>query len=244
MYYRQERTVAYYECDVGNRLKPSGALQYMQQTSSEQLASLQQSPEQLYEQGMVFLLVKTNLKIERMPLCGERISIGTAAVDVRGPRFIREFVLDSHRGERLISAYSLWVLTDTVEHRIMRPNAYPYSLDLQESQLKETVGDIRIPKAVPGEETGDDYELEIRYSHLDVNRHLNNCIYADLICDALPYPIVAEKQIATLALSFQQEARQGDRLQIKAAPLSPLSWKVRGIHERGSCFEALTEWKD
>ncbi|HHY52745.1 MAG TPA: hypothetical protein GX499_05805, partial [Clostridiales bacterium] len=113
MYYRQNRTVAYYECDVNNRLKLSGALQYMQQVSSLQLASLNQSPERLYREGLVFLLVKTNLKIERMPLCSEEVSIGTAAVGTKGPRFVREFVIDSARGERLISAYSLWVLTNT-----------------------------------------------------------------------------------------------------------------------------------
>ncbi len=240
MYYRQERTVAYYECDVNNRLKLSGALQYMQQTSSEHLAGLNQSPEQLHRQGMVFLLVKTNLKIQRMPLCSEKVSIGTAAVGTKGPRFIREFVIDSLQGERLISAYSLWVLTDTVSHRILRPNAYPYSIGWQEPALAEKVGDIPIPKGpFWGESTG--YDLEIRYSHLDINRHVNNCIYADLLCDALPYHVVASQPIKTLALSFQQEAQQGDLLQIKSNSLSPLAWKVTGTHFRGTCFEALVE---
>ncbi len=241
MYYRQNRTVAYSQCDVNNQLKLSGALQYMQQTSSEQLAALNQSPEHLYQLGMVFLLVKTNWKIERMPFCSEEISIGTAAVGTKGPRFIREFVIDSAQGERLISAYSLWVLTDTHNHRILRPNAYPYSIAFQEPQLAEVVGDIPIPKDPSPIAERLSYELEIRYSHLDVNRHVNNCIYGDFLCDALPYEVVAAGSIKRLALCFQQEARQGDLLQMSARPLSPLSWKVTGTHARETCFEALVE---
>lgn len=213
----------------------------MQQTSSEQLAALNQSPEHLYQLGMVFLLVKTNWKIERMPFCSEEISIGTAAVGTKGPRFIREFVIDSAQGERLISAYSLWVLTDTHNHRILRPNAYPYSIAFQEPQLAEVVGDIPIPKDPSPIAERLSYELEIRYSHLDVNRHVNNCIYGDFLCDALPYEVVAAGSIKRLALCFQQEARQGDLLQMSARPLSPLSWKVTGTHARGTCFEALVE---
>ncbi len=241
MYYRQNRTVAYYECDVNNRLKLSGALQYMQQVSSRQLATLDQSPERLYREGLVFLLVKTNLKIERMPLCSEEVSVGTAAVGTKGPRFVREFVIDSARGERLISAYSLWVLTDTINHRILRPGAYPYSIEMQEPQLEELVSDIPIPRENSPNGDGKSYNVEIRYSHLDINRHVNNCIYGDFLCDALPYDVVTSRQIQRLALAFHHEARQGDLLQIYSHAISPHSWKVVGNHSRGTCFDALVE---
>lgn len=178
-----------------------------------------------------------------MPLCGEEISIGTAAVGTKGARFIREFVIDSAKGERLISAYSLWVLTDTSNHRIMRPQAYPYDMGWEEPQLAEKVGDIPIPKETLQEEADiTTYHLEVRYSHLDLNGHVNNCTYADFVCDALPYHVVATQKIKTLALSFQKEARQGDLLQIISQALSSFLWKVTGVHSRGTSFEALIEF--
>lgn len=244
MYYRKEMAVTYYESDVSNQLKLSGALRYMQQTSSEQLASLDQSPEALYEEGMVFLLTKSNLKIHRMPLCSEKISVGTAAVAIKGPRFIREFVIDSQKGERLISGYSLWVLTDIQNHKIMRPSAYPHQFPWQEPAL-EDVGDIPIPKTsqIPPGITEEKYTQSVCYSHLDINAHVNNCIYGDFVCDALPYRELVEKGLDTVAINFQKEAKWGAKLEISRVKLSDFTYKIWGNDGDTPCFEAYVVLK-
>lgn len=241
MYYRKEMTAAYYDCDVNNLLKPSGILRYMQQTSSEHLQSIDMAPEKLYAENMVFLLSKTNLKIHRQPLCSEKISVGTAAVAIKGPRFIREFVMDTLDGERLVSGYSLWVLTDIANHKIMRPSAYPYPFPLEPSGLNDAIGDVPIPKEkdLSPQLPKTHAEIPVRYSHMDINAHVNNCVYADFICDALPFGQLTAKGADTLVISFQNEARYGETLALTTTQITEWEYKVTGTHGGSPCFDSF-----
>jgi acyl-ACP thioesterase len=239
MYYTTNQKANYYDCDAENRLKISAAMKYMQQTSSEHLESLGLSPEKLMGEGMVFLLSKMNIKVHRMPLCTEKLVVGTAAVQPRGVRFLREFVMDSESGERLISALSLWVLVVPASRKIIRPKNFPYNIDFQEAKLTEIIDDVLFPKdvALPENSTN----VPVNYSLLDCNAHVNNTHYADLVCDALPYDKLLERGLDTLILSFQNEAKWGDTIQVSAAAMADGGYYVAGRHDRGECFEAVAK---
>jgi len=238
MSFRAEKKVNYYDCDGSNLLKISAAMRYMQQTSSEHLEALDMSPAKLYEGNMVFLLTKMTIKAHRMPESTEPIIVGTQAVEIKGVRFVREFTIDSPGGERLISALSQWVLADPKSHKILRPSSFPYELPLGGSILSGGVADQQIPK-----EAGDTKRLRdqilVRYSHLDLNRHVNNCVYADFVCDSLPYEQLIARGIDTLAIHFQNEAKWGEVLSITTSVLSDREYHLSARHGDGAaCFGA------
>jgi len=241
MYFRKEMKAAYYDSDQNNQLKISAIMRYMQQTSSEQLAALGQSVEWMWAEGMAFILAKSNIVIYRNPVCSEVIRVGTAATRPIGPRFIREFVMENEAGERLVSCYSLWVLVDMKNRKILRPNVYPHEIDWQEPNLLEEVGDIEIPKKVDGREGFASFQRDIWYSHIDNNGHVNNSVYADFIADALPYEELTTHGISRLALSFQKEAMHGERLAIERHRISSNEYKVTGRKADGISFEGYVE---
>ncbi|MCL2579527.1 MAG: thioesterase [Oscillospiraceae bacterium] len=241
MYFRKEMKAAYYNSDQNNNLKLSAIMGYMQQTSSEQLASVGQSVERMLSDGMVFILAKTNMKIYRAPACGEVISIGTAATPTIGPRFIREFVVDNSDGERLISCYTSWVLTDIDNHKILRPNAYPYPFRFEEPALEEEVGDIEIPKDPLDRLVVRTMDRDVWYSFLDNNAHVNNSVYADFALDALPYQEFSARGLAVFALNFQKEAKYGDKIEIAAIRLGDGEYKIVGTNAGNPCFEAYVK---
>lgn len=237
MYHRIPAKANYYDCDQSNLLKISAAMKYMQQCSSEHLEHLGFSTEKLYAEHMVFLLSKMSVKIHRMPVCNERLVVGTAAITPRGVRFIREFILETPEGERLISALSLWVLVNPESRKIYRPASFPYPITFQEPGLDGLIDDIPLPRKV--ERGGTRMELPVRYSHLDVNRHINNTCYADFICDILPFEELTAKGIDLFAVSFQNEARYGALLDIARADLSHGEYYISGLHDGSACFEGL-----
>jgi len=247
MPYYKEMTAAYCDCDQNNRLKLSGMLRYMQQTSSEQLESIGLSPEKLYHENFVFLLSKTNIRVSRPPMCTEKLRVGTAAVPVRGARFLREFTIDSIGGERLVSCLSLWVLTDTVSHKILRPPAFPYPLPIEAPSLEGIIGDLPIIKEKelsPGMPRSR-IEIPVRYSHLDINAHVNNSYYADFVCDAVPHKVISGRRVEDLALSFALEARHGDMIEAEAVEFEENAYRVAATHGRGLCMEAqLRFWTE
>ena len=238
MYYRKEMIATHNESDSGKRLKVSGMLRCMQQTSNEQLGEMGQSNEGLGSHNMVFMLAKTNVKIHRAPTSGERISVGTSAPGPKGVKFLREFVIDTPGGERLVSCLTIWVLVDTQNHKILRPNVYPYAYIWDEPTLEGVVDDIVIPRQTPPGAQVLTSRREIYYSHIDINNHVNNSMYADFACDALPYDLLASRGISQMAINFQKEARHSDVIDICTVRLGDGEYKITGTNAGAPCFEA------
>jgi len=245
MIYTGKTKAMYHDCDVNNRLKISAAMRYMQQISGEQMEMLGFPAQKLMSENMVFVLSKVCIKVGRMPGVAEPVLLGTAPTAVKGARFVREFAMDSEQGERLISAVTLWVLIDTQSRRILRPASFPYEMQLASSFVDEQIEDIAMPKQMlPAPKQTQRSEVQIRYSHLDCNHHVNNSNYADFICDMLPYDELTTRGIDTLAISFQQEARLGDRLAIERSGISAGEFYINGKCGERACFEALARLKN
>lgn len=240
MQFKIESKVKYYECDVNNKMKLSAAMKHMEQCSSEHLEELGFSAAHLMENHFVFLLSKMSIKVHRMPRCTEQIVIGTTAIKPKGVRFAREVAVETPQGERLISAYSLWILVDPESRKVYRPSAFPYDLNFGQESMADIIEDVPFPKQ---EVEGHTSLTSVRYSHLDCNGHVNNTMYADFICDMLPYDELCNKEIEKLIISFQNEAKWGDVIEISSASIDDGQYHMRGRHSGKTCFEALVELK-
>lgn len=237
MVYTTQVRANYYDCDTENRLKISAAMKYMQQTSSEQLEVLGCSVEKLYDEGMVFLLSKMCIRIHRMPVCSEKLMVGTSPVTPRGARFVREFTMETPQGERLLSAMSLWLLVHPDSRKIVRPKHFPYALDFEPPRLETIIDDVPFPRA---EAAGEPVlSVPVRYSQMDVNRHVNNTVYADFVYDALPYDELVGRGLETLVIGFQNEAKWGDVIDISMSACDDGAYHLTGLHGGAPCFEAL-----
>jgi acyl-ACP thioesterase len=237
MFFIKEWTVADYDCDSTNRIKPSAIMRYMQQTSSDHLTHLGISQEMLLAENIVFMLTKSNLKFFRLPKAGEKIVIGTAPIGTKGPRFYREFTVEDMAGNRLISCLTLWILVDPASHKILRPSAFTHSLVFAETRIEGHIGDEDLPKKE--ENTALQMELPIRYSHIDCNGHVNNSFYADFVLDSLPPALLAEGTLDTLVISFQNEAKIGDKLLITREDHPAGCYHIYGSKaDGGACFDA------
>ncbi|MFV0399506.1 MAG: acyl-[acyl-carrier-protein] thioesterase [Oscillospiraceae bacterium] len=238
MYYTAIKKVNYYDCDELNRLKISAAIRYMQQTSGEQLDSLGMTFQKLYRENMVFLLSKTCAKVYRMPEAGSEAIVGTAAVQCKGPRFYREFTMETMEGERLISALTLWILVDPATRRILRPSSFPYALPFSQPRLEGEIGDVKLPRMAEDMAYSQSH-VDIQYSHIDNNGHVNNSYYADFVCNTIPYKDLLRRGIDTMVLSYQNEAVVGDRLELVQHRLGDTEYYLNGTHGGKPCFEAM-----
>lgn len=236
MYFFLPKKVSDYDCDCSNHLKISAVMKYMQQTSSQQLAHMGFSVEKLMQEKMVFLLSKISIQIHRMPVCNEEIVVGTAPTQPRGARFVREFVVESPKGERLVSALSLWILVHPDTRKILRPSFFPYDMQFQPPALQEIMEDVSLEKQSTSSSVCT--QISVQYSHIDINQHVNNAVYADFVCDTLPYQKVISRGIRTLILSFQKEAKQNDLLTLCRQQQGDGVYHITGQHSGKACFEA------
>ena len=79
-------------------------------------------------------------------------------------------------------------------------------------------------------------ETVIRYSQIDCNGHLNNCVYADLVCDFIPVDLFCNR-IKEFEINFLHEAKRGDLLVISGESADGIT-QVSGKRGEQTCFVA------
>ena len=114
--YSREITVPEYDCDSFLRLRPSVMLRYIQTVAGEHLETINLDYETLFNEGFVFVVAGTALKIHRSPISGEKIVLSTAPIMGKGAHMMRETVIDSIDGERLVECQVNWALIDANSH--------------------------------------------------------------------------------------------------------------------------------
>lgn len=232
--YENHWRVATFEVDAQSEMKLSTMLRICQETSEKHLAALGVGYEKLKEDGMVFLITKSESTIKRMPAHTEELRVVTKPQGVRGAEFYRDY--EFFVGEESI-AYVMQcsVAANTQTHRILHPRKFAaYGLDASANGVTDHVlSRIKIEGLTfLGERV-------IRYSDLDYNGHLNNAIYGDIFYDFAPGGIMGKK-LTRVQINFVNESLLGEVIRIFGAEKDG-QVLLYGENSRGRAFEASAE---
>lgn len=229
--------IGYTQGDINARMKPSNILREAQQIALEHCDELGFTAQVMQESSRMFVLVKLEIHVERMPLQGETVRVRTCAYQPKRLAYQRVTAFETPEGDTLVTVDSRWTLLDTKTWRITR-ETLP---ELVEKMLPvQDCADIRIPMMEYPDELP---PVTVRYTMLDINRHVNNAVYADWAQDAVEQELLTGKQIKHMQLLYHREAKAGSVVRIHHAFRDGVHY-LRGEHEGGHCFEAsvtLTE---
>lgn len=237
--YTWHTQITTYDAGADRRLRPSNQLQLQQEVGERHLALGGLTWEELYRNGLVFVLTKTSSVIHRAPQMDEEVWIRTWHRDTKGAQFYRCYQFLDREERPLIESVTAFALVDPVEHKLLRPSVFDrFGLTLQPERKNgcPDPGKIRLPQDL--EPAGN---RTVYWSDTDYNGHLNNSKYADLMCDFLPGGMQG-KRVTGFSISFLKEAREGSRLQLFAAQ-EPGLVTVCADHEEGRCFEAQLRYE-
>ena len=80
---------------------------------------------------------------------------------------------------------------------------------------------------------------QVKYSDIDYNRHVNNAIYADIVCDLVPQETMLYKEPESFGIIYHKEAVLNQIIELEVTPSwSGLSFYVGGLVAGNRCFEA------
>jgi medium-chain acyl-[acyl-carrier-protein] hydrolase len=232
-----EYKVTSYDVDASQKLKYSMILKLLQETAGCQLESLNLNYEYLRLQGAVFLLTKVTVAIHRLPTSGEKITAQTWFYGLKGAQFIRHFRLKASDGSTLVECESLWITVDPDTHRILRPSTFPFKEILKPFDADCVMMPEVVSKNVQTQQKCKTFSREVHYSDIDCNGHVNNAVYADIICDYFPEGM-AGKSLNSFSISYQGEARERDVITLIVTDLGDLVNFEGKIGEK-RCFEAV-----
>ena len=209
--YEREYRVDSRETDPWYNCRPSGVLGFLQEAATAAACALHASRDEMLDKYNAFwMLARVWYRLEPLKW-GERLRIRTWHRGGRGASSYRDFDLfvnDAPVGE----AVSLWVLANAQTHKLVRMAGIEEFQGTDGGALCKTrlLNKVRMPPDMTCAGT-----RSFRYSDLDVNGHVNNVRYADIVCDALHLERMgAERFVSSLQVGYQAECRVGETVDL------------------------------
>lgn len=234
--FEQTMIVTQNECDLNSRMRLAALLRRVQQISTDHCSALGIGDEDYKRTHSAFLLAKMSVEVYEDIMVGDQLRLLThpgVAQKAVYPRYTELF----HKDGRLAAAVDArWILVDTQSKRILR--RAPEDLPIDFGNETVPMQDISIPKEKDAELVG---QVLVSYSRCDINRHLNNTEYADLICDALPVELVCQQRAKKMNISYHNEALLGEQISILRKEMDG-GWYVCGELGEKKAFEAWLEF--
>ena len=229
--FKMSRSVSQAYCDHRWEAKLSYLLATAQQISMEHCDSLGIGGGYFRDRGYAFLLAKLRLDIARPITGGQVLELATRPnLPVRAQyRRLTDFASSS--GEMLATMDARWVLVDIESRRLLR--RLPDGLEMPFLDPEE-LSDFR---PLPAAELEQCEDVTVGYSMLDINRHVNNTVYADTVTNLLGEQLLGGKRVASFEIFYHREALYNDVITLWRS-LEDERFYIKGCVGDAACFEA------
>lgn len=128
----------------------------------------------------VWMLYRWKVKFLKKVYWNEEVEITTLVNEVNKLYAYRQFSI-VRDGEIVVRAYSLWVLVDLDQRKVIRvPKNLRLKIEGETEFPKETVNGIKKLEA-----QGSEFKIKTQRRDVDQNRHVNNIVYIDYILEAM-----------------------------------------------------------
>lgn len=189
-----------HDTDAAGIVRTSCLLKYMQEAANYQTAYSHPSAHELREMGRHFVVTKLSLTVHTPLYAWDEITVSTWACPSKGATFNRCAQIERD-GQVCATLTSAWALLDANTESIVRVNDVEFDFGCDEPIPQELPLKVRIPQEIPLRLLG---EHTVRYRDIDVNGHMNNTVYADILYGFLKN--CTEQRITALSVNFLNEA--------------------------------------
>lgn len=193
------------DLSFSGRLKESALFAMLQEVACEHADVLRVGMDDLSPKNLGWALSKIDLTIFALPEKRSRIVLETWPSGRSKAFCERDFRASDQNGKVLFEARSIWILFDLVKRRMERTSV----LHEWEIVPERATGDCS-EKLLPPSEIQFSKKVVLRRDDIDVNRHLNNCVYPALAIDSLPESFYAKKMPRRIRISFLAEMKESD----------------------------------
>lgn len=205
--------VSSYWADMTGHAYPHGILEMMQDSAWRHAEALGFGYTDLGQESLLWVLSRLDVDITRMPRWGETVRLETWPTGTHRLFALREYCLYDDDERELLRANSAWLVLDGESRKPRKPGPVVEgrNIPLNPGNYDEAPGKI----APPDENTTDRYELRVRYSDIDAQRHVNNARYVEWMLNGLPDDWMDTYWPRRLSVNFLRECVAGDEIAIR-----------------------------
>ena len=225
MKYSEKYKVISQYTDRNGILRTGAILRYMQEVAGNCMIADGPSYEELAKQGYVFVLSKISLSVYADIHAQDEIEVQTWAVERQRCRFLRAYRI-VRDGMTVAEASSIWALLDIKHRKLVRVG--DVEINYREDDALELDVPAKIP--IPLDRLSLVGERTVSYSDVDRNVHMNNTVYADMLCDFVFTQSFG--RVTSMSISFLNEAPFGQTLKVYRANDDD-TYYIRTVREDG-----------
>lgn len=202
-----------YETDQRGFGRPVALLNYLQSAAGEHAALLGVAVADLLKNGHTWVLSRLHLAMERYPCCGDTLRIRTWPAGRDTLFTVRDFELFDGEGALIGRATSSWAVLNVKSRRPVKlTSALPvYPLN-PERALNDPFDALPLL-----EKSEYELRLPVLRGDLDINRHVNNTVYAGWALETIPEGVDSNCRLASIEVGFRAEALYGDTIAVRSA---------------------------
>ena len=197
-----------YFVDDNAQMTVSSLFQLMQEISDRHAAILGAGWFSLCERGYFWVITKIQLEIHRLPKWTEQVTLRTWVRKSNAATSPRDFEITDSEGNLLVAANAVWAILDKEHGCPQRISLFDKGFNPQERCALErkpmTIKPITLPDTLPE-------PIDVRYSDLDINRHVNNAHYIQWAFDDVSEAFRKTHRIIGVAVKFIAQAKLGDQ---------------------------------
>lgn len=183
MIFKANTTISFYDLDARGDVTLTALLKHINLSAGANANDLGIGINDTLPLGLTFVLQRFALRIYDWPVFGQEVTIRTWPAEISKGAFRRNGDMTSLDGKKLAEWTGLWVLIDINKRKVKRPKALPVTLP-EHGLLDVTIeaDKIEVPQNA---ELIASYPHIVRFSEIDVNKHMNNANYGNLIANVL-----------------------------------------------------------
>lgn len=230
--YKGEYTVQTLDIDQHKKMTVPALVRLMQEVSMQNVIQMKVSAWDLEPWNLSWVLFRKHLKIKRLPMIDERLTVVTYSCGFEKFFTFRDFKVFDEAGDMIAYSPSTWLLMDIAERRMSRIPDFILALEPQMPTEAESLPRVRIK--LPAFETPVTHrEYTVGWFDLDFNGHLNNVFYAQWMLDALPDEVLSGLSLDEIVICYKQEAHWKDVVVSEVQPLGGSSYLHRLVRSDG-----------
>lgn len=206
-------TVLSGQCDSLMRFKAEAVLMSFQDVASRHAMFLGIDDFSLLEKdNAMWVVSKTKVKVNKLPLWNDEISVRTWPMGAEGVRCNRCYQI-IRNDEVMINAITEWVIIDATTRtlRKVETTSYPNDIDW----ITEKSVDERF-RRFKDDFTENDivYKRLVRSGDIDVTHHTNNVTYITMLLDTFSVKELENMALEEIEVSYLNESFEGETLSI------------------------------
>ena len=203
--YTFDSRIRYSEADSEGKLTMAALINYFQDCSTFQSEDVGLGMRYLKERNLAWVLSSWQIAVNRYPVIGEHVTVGTQPYDLKGFLGYRNFFMIDKEGSYVAKANTLWILLNT---NTSKPS--PVTEDMiQGYGLGEKLEMEYAPRKIAVLQGGVIQEpIIVKKHNIDTNHHVNNQQFVDMAMDFLPEKFT----VGQLRAEYKKQAFLGDVL--------------------------------